>query len=174
MVFAIDREQILHQVVRPDREEFRDPGNLVDLEEERGDFDHEPEPAIGRKHMFMRGKIRLLPFHNALCALELVEGRHHRKHDLERAAGGGLEQGPDLQPKQGGPIEPDADRAPTQRRVLLLHRAHIGQDLVPADIEGAKGDRLVADCREHGPVERLLLACRRHSLRDHELQLGAE
>ena len=79
-----------------------------------------------------------------------------------------------LRPQQSRPVEADADGAPAERRVLLLDRLHVGQDLVAADVERPEGDRHVARGREDRLVERLLLARRRHALGDHELQLGAE
>ena len=75
---------------------------------------------------------------------------------------------------KAGPIEPEPDRAPAERRILLLDVAHVRQHLVAADIERAEGHRLVAGGIEHGAVERVLLARAREIRRHHELQLGAE
>ena len=93
---------------------------------------------------------------------------------FERAAAGGAQQRAQLRAQQGRPVEPEPDRAPAERRILLLDVAHIGQHLVAADVERAEGHRLVAGGVEHGAVERVLLAGAREIRRHHELQLGAE
>ena len=90
------------------------------------------------------------------------------------APAGGAQQRADLAAQQARPVEAEPDRAPAQRRVLLLDVAHIGQHLVAADVEGAEGHRLVAGGVEHGAVERELLGGARERRRHHELQLGAE
>ena len=82
---------------------------------------------------------------------------------LQLAPGGGLQQRAHLAAQQAGPVEAEADRAPAERRVLLLDRAHIGQHLVAADIERAEGHRPVAGGVEHRAVERELLADARHA-----------
>ena len=90
------------------------------------------------------------------------------------AAAAGAQQRAQLAAQQAGPVEAEADRAPAQRRVLLLDVAHVGQHLVAADIEGAEGHRHVAGGIEHRAVERVLLGGAREALGDHELQFGAE
>ena len=75
---------------------------------------------------------------------------------------------------KAGPVEPEADRAPAERRILLFDVAHVGQHLVAADIERAERHRLAVGGIEHGAIERVLLAGARKIRRYHELQLGAE
>ena len=76
---------------------------------------------------------------------------------LQLAPAAGAQQRAHLAAQQARPVEPEADRAPAERRVLLLDVAHVGQHLVAADIERAEGHRLVAGGVEHGAVERELL-----------------
>jgi hypothetical protein len=109
-----------------------------------------------------------------LGAGELVHRGHHGEHDLQPASGRGLQEGADLAAEKARPVEADADRPPAERRVLFLHRPHIGQDLVAADVEGAEGDGGGPGRVEHGAVELLLLGRGGHALRDHELDLGAK
>ena len=98
----------------------------------------------------------------------------HREHDPQLAAAGGAQQRAHLAAQQARPVEAEADRAPAERRVLLLDVAHVGQHLVAADVERAEGHRLVAGGVEHRAIERQLLAGARKLRRHHELQFGAE
>ena len=87
----------------------------------------------------------------------------------------GAQQGAQLHAQQRRAVEPDADRAPAERRILLLDLRHIGQDLVGADVERAEGDRLARQRRRRRLVERRIARCMRGKLRgEHELQFGAE
>jgi hypothetical protein len=61
-----------------------------------------------------------------------------------------------------------------ERRIFLFDVAHVGQYLVAADIERAKGHRLVVGRIENRSIERVLLARPRKVRRDHELQLSPE
>eukprot|EP01041_Mallomonas_annulata_P026337 gene26337-47618_t len=80
------------------------------------------------------------------------------------AAGGGLEQGPQLAAQQARPVKPETDRPPPHRRVLLLDLAHVGQHLVAADIERAESHRPVAGRLKDCLVE-LVLFLRARELR---------
>ena len=77
---------------------------------------------------------------------------------LQLAPAGGAQQRAHLAAQQAGPVEPEPDRAPAERRILLLDVAHVGQHLVAADVERAEGHRLLAGGVEHRAVERELLA----------------
>ena len=77
-----------------------------------------------------------------------------------------------LAAQQSRPVESEPDRTPAQSRVLLLDIAHIGQHLVPADVEGAECHRPVAGGIQHGAIERELLGGPGQRRRHHELQLG--
>ena len=109
-----------------------------------------------------------------LGLVEFLDGGDHREHELQIASAGRPQQRADLAAQQARPIEPEPDRAPAQRRILLLDIAHIGQHLVAADVERAEDHRPVAGGIEHGAVERELLGGTREAGRHHELQFGAE
>ena len=118
--------------------------------------------------------MRELALDQVLGLVEFRDGRDHRKHDLQRAAAAGAQQRAQLRAQQGRPVEPEADRAPAERRILLFDVAHVGQHLVAADVEGAERHRLAVGGLDHGAIERVLLAGARKIRRYHELQLGAE
>src|ERR1700733_14770897 len=61
--------------------------------------------------------------------------RNHGGHDLEVAPRRGADEGAELHPQKRRTVEPDAQRAPAERGVLLLHALHVGQELVAADVE---------------------------------------
>ena len=103
-----------------------------------------------------------------------IDGRNHRRHDLEVAPRGGADEGAKLHPEQRRTVEPDAQRAPAERRIFLLDALHVRQELVAADVERAEGDRPVAGGVEDGAVELLLGAGPRKARGEHELQFGAE
>ena len=79
-----------------------------------------------------------------------------------------------LRPQQSGPVEAEPYGAPAERGILFFDIAHIGQHLVAADVERAKGDGFIAGGVEHRAVQRVLLAGARKIRRHHELQFGAE
>ncbi|GJD71510.1 hypothetical protein MMMDOFMJ_4471 [Methylobacterium gnaphalii] len=118
--------------------------------------------------------MRLLAIDDAPGTGEFLHRRDHREHDPEGPPGRRLQERAELHAQQGRAIEADAYRAPAERRVLLFEGRHVGQDLVAADVEGADRDRQVASGGKDRLVERLLLGGRRHALRHHELQFGAE
>ena len=60
--------------------------------------------------------------------------------------------------EQDRAIEPDAQRTPAKRGVLLLKAFHVRQELVVADVERAKGDMPVAGGVEDGAIKLLLRA----------------
>src|SRR3546814_12156981 len=68
-------------------------------------------------------------------------------------------------------------RSPAHRRILL-HRilidVHIGERLVPADVDGAKDHRPIARRVEYVAIEALLPLALRQRRGDQELKLGAE
>src|ERR1700722_10193424 len=103
------------------------------------------------------------------CRSEFIDSRNHRGHDLEVAPRSGADEGAKLHPEQRRPIEPNTQSAPAERRVLLLDALHVGQELVAADVERAKGDRSVASGVEDGAVKLLLCAGPRKARGEHEL-----
>jgi len=119
-------------------------------------------------------QMREFAFDQRLCFVEFGDRRHHREHDLEFAPRAGAQQGPNLAAQQAGPVEPEPDRTPAERWVLFLDIAHVGQDLIAADIERAEYHRSAGGCVEHRAIEQLLLVNPRHRCRDHELQFGAK
>ncbi len=133
-----------------------------------------PSAAKPRQLVPVPRQILLLAQDDVARPVELIDARHHREHDGDVAAVRRLQKRAHLRAQEARPIEPDADRPPAERRVFLLDRPLIGQDLVSADIERAEDHREVARRAQHGIVEPSLLRRRRQALGDHELQLGAE
>ena len=173
-VAAVGGVQELHQVVGADREEIHALDQRIELEQQRRHLDHGADLDAIRQLVAAAAQRGQLALDQLLGLVELGAGRDHREHDLQLAAGGGLQQRADLAAHQARPVEPEPDRAPAERRVLLGLVAHVGQDLVAADIERAERHRLVLRGIEHRAVERELIADARHLGRDHELQFGAE
>src|SRR5208282_1851562 len=157
-IAAIDGVEELYEVVRADREEIGVLEQFVELIKQRGDLDHAADLDLSRQLVAMAAQVRELALDQLLRLIEFADGGDHWKHDFQRAAAGGAQQRPELRAQQSGPIEPEPDRPPAERRILLLDVAHVRQHLVAADIERAEGHRLVAGGIEHGAVERVLLA----------------
>src|ERR1700722_16060559 len=87
-----------------------------------------------------------------------IDRRHHGGHDLEIAPRSSADQGAKLHPQQRRAVEPDAKGAPSERRVLLIHALHVGQELVAADVERAEGDWPPPSGVEDGAIKLLLCA----------------
>ena len=173
-VAAVGRVEELREIVGPDRQEIDPRQQLVELEQERGHFDHDADlDALGQS-VPVPPQMGELVFDHRLGLIEFIDHGDHREHEFERAPARGAQQRADLAAHQAGAVEAEPDRAPAERGVFLFQAAHIGQHLVAADIERAERDRLLAGGVEHGAVKRELFADARHRGRDHELQLGAE
>ena len=157
-IAAVDRVEELDEVVRADRQEIDPLEQFVELEQERRHLDHGADLDPLGQLVAVPAQMGQLALDQRLGLVELVHGGDHRKHDAQLAAGGGAQQRAHLAAQQAGPVEAEPDRAPAQRRVLLLDVAHIGQHLVAADVERAERHRLAAGGVEHGAIERQLLA----------------
>ena len=103
--------------------------------------------------MAVAAKVSQLALDQRLGLVELSHRGDHREHQLELAPAGGAQQRAHLAAQEAGPVEPEPDRAPAQGRVLLLDIAHVGQDLVAADVERAEGHGLFAGGVKHRAVE---------------------
>ena len=174
LVDPIGGENVLHQVVGADREEVGGLGDLFDLPQQRRHLDHRAELDVARRLAAAALHEGDLLVEQRARREELGDRRHHRDHHLELAAGGGAQHRPKLGAQQAGPVEAHADRPPAERRVRLVEPLHVRQHLVAADVEGAKGDDVVAGRVEHRAIDRLLGVDAREAVGEHELQLGAE
>ena len=85
-------------------------------------------------------------------AFELGDLGDHRKFDEQRPAAGRTDQRPQLLPQHGRAVEPDADRPPAHRRVVLGGMRQIGQHLVAADIERPEEHRAMLGLLEDALV----------------------
>ena len=116
-----------------------------------------------------------LPLDQRLGFAELPRLADHRKHDVERTAGGAFQQRPCLDLHQRRPAERQAQCAPAHRRVFLLVVAlQIGHCLVAADIDGAEDHRPRAGGIEDTAIQRLLAFAARQRRRHQKLEFGAE
>jgi hypothetical protein len=122
---------------------------------------------------------------DALGALKLagdlrarrLEFRHlayHRQEQPQGAAVRRSEQRPDLVAEQGRPVERDTQGTPAKRRIFFADRPAIAGNLVAAQIERSKNDRLASGRVQHLLVKGDLIGKPRHVRADHELQLRAE
>ena len=93
----------------------------------------------------------------AFRRLELGDLADHRELDVQIAPGGGAQQGPQLLAQHRRPVEPDANRAPAHRRIVLGRFRQVWQYLVAADIERAEDDRPLAGLFKGAAVEIRLL-----------------
>ena len=107
-------------------------------------------------------------------ARELGRLGHEREHDLERPARARAQKRLQLHPQDPALVEAKPDRAPPHRRVRLVLRLHVRQDLVGPDVEGAEHDGLALRVVHHLAVQRGEIAAPGHAGSGQELQLGAE
>ena len=122
------------------------------------------------KRVAVAAQVRELFLDQGLGLIELIHRRHHREHDAQLALGGGIEQRADLRAQEPGPVQPEADRAPTKCGILFfLLEAHVGQHLVTADVERAKSDLAILGCVEDLTIKPQLFGGTRQLGRDHEL-----
>ena len=115
-----------------------------------------------------------LAINKRAAAVELIDIGHKGKKQTQNAIGGSGEQGAHLVAQQGGPIERDAQGAPTECRILFSFPASVRQYLVAAQIERAEDDGLFSRRLDHLAIKANLVGKARHGLADHELKLGAK
>ena len=140
-IAAIAGGHELQEIVRSDRHEIRDLEKLVELPQKRGHLDHRAKENLLRRGMTVAPEMRVFAVDQGTRPAYLVEFGDHRDHDPKFAAARRQHQGADLATQQPRPVEAEPDRPPAHRRILLLRRAHIRQDLVAADIERPECDR---------------------------------
>ena len=109
-----------------------------------------------------------------LGAAQFLEARDHREHDAHVEARGGAQDGAQLNLEQPRHFERDANRAPSEERILLARHPHVGRILVGADVEGANRHRALAERLQHPVVERDLLVLVGEILVGEERELRAQ
>ncbi len=164
----------LHEIIGADGEEVDAIEQFVELVEQRRHLEHGPDLDLLGQLVAVPAQVGEFALDQRLGLVEFLDGGDHRKHDFQVASARGAQQRADLAAQQARAVETQSYGAPTERRVLLLDIAHVGQHLVAADVEGAERHRLVAGRIEHGAVERELLGRAGEGRRHHELQFGAE
>ena len=140
-VVAIDRQQVLGQVIGADGEIIHPLGHRRYLVDRRGHLDHD---ARGRA-------VQIKPLLQQLAHglgdeghghVQLGHGGYHGQQDGEVVqTDTGTQHGTQLGEKDFRVIQADAYATPAKKGIVLLHR-EIGQHLVTTDIQGTQ---------RHGP-----------------------
>ena len=170
-VVAVDRQQVLGQVVGADREEIDLARQFAGLINGCRDLDHHADRR--------QWHIGTLVTHLAPGAVDqvqrlfqLLRAGNHRQQDAQVVQTlAGLEHGAGLHQEDFRVIEGHANTAPTQERVLFLDR-EVGQRLVAADIQGAHGHRQRVEGLQLLAIGGQLLLLAGKALVDHERHFG--
>ena len=131
-----------------------------------------PIDGAGHSHPSSR-KLAARPVDRLPRRLELVDLPDHGEHDAQIVQPDVRPQHrPKLRQEDVGPIQGEADAAPSQKRILFRD-GEIGQRLVAPDVERAHGHRLGCERLEHLAIDLVLLVLHRKGLARHERKLGA-
>ena len=115
-----------------------------------------------------------LTFDNRFGAIKFINCCHHREHDTKVMIFCGFQHRAQLRAQQTRAIKPNANGAPSKRRIFFLTRAHIGKNFVAPNIEGTKCYRLLLRSFQNGTIKADLFTRIRHACRHHELQFGSK
>jgi hypothetical protein len=171
-VVAIDGEQILGQVVGADREKIHPPRQCLGLIDRRRHLDHDPD----RRHLdliafFQQFVMGAMDQEQGIVDLA-DRGDHGQQQPQIVEPDGGAQDRPHLGQKDLGMIEGDADAAPAEKGIGLVHR-EIGQRLVAADVQGADGHRTRREEFQHMTVIGHLRTLARKAVAHDERQFSA-
>src|SRR5581483_849484 len=156
-IVAIDREEVLDQVVRADREEVDLPDELR-RERDRGrDLDHHADRHRGVEVASLLAQLLLRLLEQLLHLPDLLDARDHREEHPDPTRGGHAEDRAQLHLEEFRHLERDADRAPAEERVLLPREAHVPRILVRADVERPDRERPALHAADDAHVELVLL-----------------
>ena len=171
-VVAVDRQQVLDQVVGADGQEVGAARKRRRLQGGRGHLHHHADRRAGDRAPLV-AQLRDGAVDDPDGLVDLPHVAHHGQQHLQVAEG-------DVRPQHGaqlgvedlGLVEGDPDPAPAEERVVFLD-GEVGQRLVAADVERAHHHRLRGQRGQHVAVvaEQLLLA--REGVADHVGELGA-
>ena len=173
-ILAIGRKEELLEVIAADRDEIDLLEKAVRGEGQRGCFQHRAHLDACGHHM-AQGRLAVQLSHQmGAGGGEFVRLGNEGKHDRQLAPLRRPDQRLQLHAQHAGFVQPDADRAPAHRRVRLVLRLHVRQDLVRSDVQRAEGHTAALGGIEHARIDRRQLAALGHLAAHQELQLGAE
>ena len=136
-VIAIDRQQILGQVVTADTKEINLFAALIDDKHHRRHFEHNAQrDLLIKRNMFAAQRlfgIRQLLLHPQ----NLLHRGNHRDHDFQRAVRRGAQNRPQLGAEQRLILCVNTHRPVAEKRVVLRRNVEVGHRLVAADIHSA-------------------------------------
>ncbi len=171
-VVAIDRQQVLGQVVRAHRDEVHLAGQFAGQIDRCRHFDHDAD----RRHLDVHAFVAYLApgtVNQVQRLFQLADTRDHRQQDAQVVQpDAGLEHGAGLQQKDFRVIERHPDAAPAEEGIFFLD-GEIRQALVAADIQGSHGHRQRMEGFELFAIDRHLLLLAGEAFLDHEGHFGA-
>ncbi len=137
-VVAINRQQVLGQVVGAHRQKIHLTRQFTGLIHRRRDFDHHAH----RRHRHVETFVAHFAPGTVDQVLRLFDfvraGDHRQQNPQVVQAFAGLEHGAGLHQEDFRVIEGDANSAPAKERVVFLDR-EVRQRLVTADVQAAHG-----------------------------------
>ena len=171
-VGPIHGQQILGQVIGPDRKEIQPTGHCSGQPDCGGHLDHGPHRREGLA-VTLGQHLIVAATNQRQGLLHLVHGGNHGQQYPQIAqALVGFEHRPDLGKKNLGMVQGDPDAAPTQKRVVLLY-GEVGQGFVATDIEAAHCHRQGREGLQLLPIHLPLLLLTGKFIPQQERHLGA-
>ena len=139
---AVDDQGVLREVIRADGEKVDFFCELVADECSRRCLDHDAD-----LHLLVVSDAFLIELHlnfrqDLLRFPHFPNGSDEREHDGRFAIGAGAEDGTELDFEDLRTLQGDADRAQTERRIILFRQMERGGFFVCADVEGTDDDTL--------------------------------
>ena len=159
IVAAVDRQQILDEIVGADAEELAMARQEVDRGRRARNLDHAAHFHLLVKLHLAFPEFLLRFFQNCIGARQLVHAADHRIHHAHPSKRAGPEDGPQLLLEQLRVLQAEADRPEAQKRIGLVvgQPGNALQRFVAAQVERANDHGVGRKGRDDRPVARKLL-----------------
>jgi hypothetical protein len=171
-VVAVHRQQVLGEIVAPDRQEIHSPREIGGLVYGGRHLDHHADLRCDHCPAFL-DDLRVRPRQQGECIVEFLCVADHRQHHAQIVeAGTGFQHRAHLREKNLRVIQRHTDATPTQKRVCLLDR-EVRQRLVATDVQCAHRHRPWCKGLELFAVDQALLFLGRKAFAQQERDLRA-
>ena len=154
-VLTIDRHRVLHQVVRADGKKVRLAGQLARDLDRGGELDHGADQRLFLR--LLRRDLFEVILDQLPDAAELVDRADHRNQNAERTRARSECERLHLIPEHFRVVEEDADGSIAVERISARLEIRSRNELVAAEVEQSKDERLFGECLVRLEVDPRLL-----------------
>ena len=156
LVVPIDRDRVLDQVIRPDRNEINMSDDQVRYQRGGRNFDHRSHLKVGIEAHSLFLQLSFGDFKEPKRLFQLSNPADHRKHDVRFSERGSTKNRPHLRQEYILVLQAKTNRSETENRVFF-HQVEAADDLVPSEVKGSNRNASRSDPLKHFLVDPELL-----------------